>query len=169
VGVGDCRIADAPGQLLVTYALGSCIALVVHDRMANVGGLLHYMLPDSAIDAAQGRENPFKFADTGIPLLLDHVLAHGASKRRLTVHAIGGACMMDQDSTFDIGRRNYQALRRILWKAGLLLHGEAVGGVRSRTVRLDIGSGRLWLQEGGEQRELEPAAGRRGGSWHIAS
>jgi chemotaxis protein CheD len=48
-------------------------------------------------------------------------------------------------------------MRRILWKAGVLLHGEAVGGNSSRTVRLEIGSGKLWLQEAGTQRELFPA------------
>ncbi len=61
---------------------------------------------------------------------------------------------MDQDCVFEIGKRNYLALRRVLWKAGVLLHGEAVGGMNSRTLRLDIGSGRLWFHEAGTEREL---------------
>ena len=70
--------------------------------------------------------------------------------------------MMDQENIFDIGRRNYQAMRKILWKAGVLLHGEAVGGVRSRTVRLEIGSGKVWLQQAGERRELTGSAPQKG-------
>lgn len=162
VQMADCQVADVPGQVLATYALGSCIGLLVHDSQANVGGLLHFMLPDSNIDPVRGRENPFMFADTGIPLLLDRVCQKGASPRRLIVHAAGGAQMMDPKNVFEIGKKNYLAMRKILWKKGILLHAEAVGGVNSRTVRLQIGSGRVWLQEGGEQRELVPTPPRKG-------
>ncbi len=162
VQMADCRVADVPGQVLATYALGSCIGLAVHDPKANVGGLLHFMLPDSAIDPVRGRENPCMFADTGIALLLDQVCRKGASKQRLMVHAAGGAQMMDRENVFEIGKRNYLAMRKILWKKGILVHAEAIGGANSRTVRLQIGSGRVWLQEAGEQRELVAAAPQKG-------
>lgn len=168
VGMSDCGIGGERGQVLATYALGSCIGVAVHDPDAAVGGLLHFMLPDSNIDPARGREKPYQFADTGVPLLIERVCAMGASKRRLTVAVAGGAEMMDRERVFDIGRRNYQAVRRALWKAGLLLHAEAVGGTTSRTVRLEIGSGRVWLQEAGCQRDLIPAI-QGGKPWHIAS
>jgi chemotaxis protein CheD len=163
VGMADCRIGDAPGQVLATYALGSCIGLAVHDATAGVGGLLHFMLPDSGIDRGRSRDNPWMFADTGIPMMLQQVLARGASKRRLTVRAAGGASMMDLENVFDIGRRNYLAMRKILWKAGVMVHGEAVGGVRSRTVRLEIGSGKFLVQEAGEVRELAAGIPKMGG------
>ena len=74
------------------------------------------------------------------------------------------------DKAFDIGKRNYLALRKILWKAGILLAGEAVGGGTSRTVRLEIGSGRLWLQVGGGQKELVPSFPQKGGNiWRTGS
>ncbi|HWC98210.1 MAG TPA: chemotaxis protein CheD [Candidatus Sulfopaludibacter sp.] len=170
VGIADCRIGKVPGQVLATYALGSCIGLTVHDPGSGVGGLLHFMLPDSTIDSARGRTNPYMFADTGIPLLLAAVCEQGASKRRLVVQAIGAAQMMDPKNIFEIGKRNYQAMRRILWKAGILLQGEAIGGMKSRTVRLEIGSGRVWLHEGGERRELTRGAPLKGeNSCHTAS
>jgi chemotaxis protein CheD len=152
--MADCQVADVPGQVLTTYALGSCIGLAVHDPKAAVGGLLHFMLPDSTIDPDRSRGSPCMFADTGIPLLLAKVCERGANKRRLVVHAVGGAQMLDQQNVFEIGKRNYLAMRRILWKAGILLQGEAVGGTNSRTVRLEVGTGRIWLQEAGVQREL---------------
>jgi chemotaxis protein CheD len=163
VGVADCRVGDLPGQVLATFALGSCIGLSVHDPIAGVGGLLHYMLPDSIIDAGRGRERPYMFADTGITKLIEQVCGRGAVRRRLVAHAAGGASMMDPQGVFDIGKRNYLALRKHLWKAGILLAGEAVGGSTSRTIRLEIGSGRLWLQENGGQKELLPAFPHKGG------
>jgi chemotaxis protein CheD len=168
--MADCRVADVPGKVLTTFALGSCIGLAVHDAKAAVGGLLHFMLPDSSIHPARGMENPYMFADTGIPLLLKEAYQRGAQKRRLTVYAVGGAQMLDQEGVFEIGKRNYLAMRRILWKAGILLHSEAIGGVASRTVRLEIGTGRLLLQEAGEQREMLSAIRQTGrDTWPIVS
>ncbi|HYW47322.1 MAG TPA: chemotaxis protein CheD [Bryobacteraceae bacterium] len=170
VGVADCRFGHVPGQVLATYALGSCIGLAVHDPATAVGGLLHFMLPDSTIDPARGRQKPFMFADTGIPLLLEQVCGSGASKRRLQAYAIGGAQMVDQESVFEIGKRNYLAMRRILWKAGVLLNGEVVGGSSSRTVRLEIGTGRLWIREAGMQTEMVTSMAEKGrNSWRIVS
>jgi chemotaxis protein CheD len=169
VGMADCRVADVPGQILATYALGSCIGLVIHDAQAGVGGMLHFMLPDSTTDPARSQKNPFMFADTGIPLLLEQLFARGAIKRRLIVNAVGGAQMLDDQNVFEIGKRNYLATRRILWKAGLLLHAEAVGGSQSRTLRLEIGTGRVWVIEGRNPKELVSAGPRKVEAWRIGS
>jgi len=58
VGVGDCRVSNDPESMLVTYALGSCIAVMIHDSIAGVGGLLHFMLPESSLDRAKAEKNP---------------------------------------------------------------------------------------------------------------
>ena len=171
VGMADCQIARVQGHVLVTYALGSCIALTAYDPVAAVGGMLHFMLPDSGIDANRGSENPYKFADTGIPLLFRRLYEIGGDKRRMVVRAAGGAQMLDPNGIFDIGKRNYVAMRKILWKAGVLLQKEEIGGVTSRSVRMEIGTGRLWLRDGaGGERELAMSGGQKGKeSWHIAS
>ena len=67
----------------------------------------------------------------------------------------GGAQVLDRQGVFQIGKRNYLAARKILWKAGVLISAEAVGGEVSRTIRLDLGTGRLWIREaGGVEKEL---------------
>lgn len=152
--MADCAVGNVPGQVLVTFALGSCIGLAAYDPAAVVGGLLHFMLPDSAIDPDKARTNPYMFADTGIALLLRRLYQLGACKRRLILHAVGAARMLDPEGVFEIGKRNHLAARKMLWKAGLLLQDEAVGGEESRTLRLEIGTGRLWFQQGGRTREL---------------
>jgi chemotaxis protein CheD len=193
VGMADCKIAASEGEELATYALGSCIGLAVYDPAARVGGLLHYMLPDSSIDPASCGDNPYKFADTGVPLLLNAIYARGGSKKRLVVLVAGAADMFDKPSGLnierpsglniekphkleignpgglEIGKRNYQALRKLLWKAGLLIHGEAVGGNQSRTIRLEIRTGNLWLQESAGKRALLTAGAKGGNPWHTAS
>ena len=158
VGMADCQVSRSGDDVLLTYALGSCIAVAIHDSVAGVGGLLHYMLPESSISPAKASENPYMFADTGIPLLFRQAYQQGAEKRRLVVRVAGGAQVMDKEGVFNIGKRNYLALRKILWKAGVLLQGEDVGGNISRTVRLEVGNGRFWLRSSGqEELELKPA------------
>lgn len=163
VGIADCRLSTDPGTELVTYALGSCVALVIHDPVVPVGGLLHFMLPESELDTGKAERNPFMFADTGIPLLFRRSYELGAKKGRLLVWAAGGAQVMDSQGVFNIGERNAAALRRILRAAGIVLDGEALGGMDSRTVRLDVGSGEIqWRGAGGDEQQF--GAGRtRGG------
>ena len=167
VGIGDCKVTDEPVEM-VTYALGSCIAVVIWDPVARVGGLLHFMLPESAVDRdMQGLANPYRYADTGTPLLFRAAYEKGAEKRRLVVRLAGGANVVDAGGVFNIGRRNYAAVRKILWKAGVLVHGEDVGGAVSRTVRLEVATGRCTVSTpAGGTRELKaPAAPvRQGGA-----
>ena len=153
VGIGDCKVSDNPQAELVTYALGSCVGVMIHDPVAKVGGLLHFMLPESGIDREKARENPFKFADTGIPLLFQSAYAKGAEKSRLVVAVAGGAQMMDESGIFNIGKRNCLAMRKIFWKAGVLVHAEHLGGMNSRTVRLEVDTGKVSLSVAGEKEQ----------------
>ena len=150
VGISDCRISADPASDLITYALGSCIAVMLYDRALRVGGLLHYMLPDSSLDSGKAKSNPYMFADTGIPLLLEKVCAAGANPKKLTVNLAGGAQVLDPQNVFAIGKRNYLAAKKVLWRLGLVIGAEAVGGEHSRTVRLEIATGKGWLREGGK-------------------
>jgi chemotaxis protein CheD len=165
VGIGDCQVSKDPDGSIVTYALGSCIAVIIHDAVAGVGGLLHFMLPKSSLDPVKADKNPFQFADTGIPILFRNAYQLGAEKQRLTVTVAGGAQIMDPQGTFNIGKRNCLAMRKIFWKAGVLVHGEYLGGMVSRTVRLEVGTGKIMLREAGQAEQELPrvAAGIRKG------
>jgi chemotaxis protein CheD len=150
VGIGECKLSKDPADVLVTHALGSCIAVLIHDPVAKVAGLLHYMLPESSLDLEKAGRRPFVYADTGIPLLFQTAYQLGAVKARMVVMAVGGAQMLDPNGTFNIGKRNHLAMRKIFWKAGVIVHKEEVGGVCSRTVRIDVASGRVQLRTAGE-------------------
>lgn len=154
VGKADCRIGKLPGQVLVTHSIGGGVGLALYDPKMAIGGLLHYALPDSTSDPTRAQENPYMFADTGIPLLFEKICAQGASKRRLVAIAVGGAPTWDSKDGPEIGKRNVLALRKSLWKTGVLLSGKTVPEGDTCTVSLEIDSGRLLLQECGTQREL---------------
>jgi chemotaxis protein CheD len=162
VGVGDCKVDNSAESVLTTYALGSCIAVAIHDPVASVGGLLHFMLPESSINLERADQNPFMFADTGIPLLFHAAYGLGAEKRRMIVRVAGGAQVLDSGGVFDIGKRNQLALRKILWKAGVMIQAEQTGGTESRTVKLEVATGRFWIR-GPNRDYLELTTQRVGG------
>lgn len=156
VGVADCAVSAESSISLITYALGSCIAVIIHDPVTRVGGLLHLMLPESSLSREKALQNPYMFADSGVPLLFRRAYHAGADKRRLQIHVAGGAQVVDDKGVFNIGKRNYLAVRKLLWQAGLLIHAEDVGGTESRTVRLEVGTGRVHIRtNAGKEKQLE--------------
>ncbi|MFH1154055.1 MAG: chemotaxis protein CheD [Pseudomonadota bacterium] len=149
VGVADMKVSNNPADSIVTYSLGSCIGLVVFDFAQRVGGVLHYMLPESDLDRDKALVKPFMFADTGIPRFLEQAVALGASRSRMKVMAFGGSQILDQKGFFNIGRQNYMALKSILSDNNMLITHQEVGGTVNRTIRLDIGSGDVFVKTSG--------------------
>ena len=149
VGIADMKVSNRSGDTIVTYSLGSCVGLAIYDPQARVGGILHYILPNSAIDEIKAKSNPFMFADTGIPELFKQAYALGAEKSRIKVFVAGGAEIMAQEVIFNIGRQNYSALMQILSKNDVSVWKQAVGGYSNRTVKLEIASGKIYLKTSG--------------------
>src|SRR5208283_5755397 len=150
VGVADMAVSDSPDELLITYSLGSCIAVIIFDPLASIGGMLHYMLPDSSLDPEKAKKNPSMFADTGITRLFKNSYQMGAQKENIVVKSVGGAQMLDPNGIFNIGKRNYLAMRKILWKNNVPVAAEHVGGEINRTVRLEMDTGRVVLKVGSD-------------------
>jgi chemotaxis protein CheD len=150
VGISDMKVSNRPDDVLITYSLGSCIGLVIWDPVVKAGGILHYMLPECSLDRGRAEKNPCMFADSGIPLLFKEVYKFGALKHRMVVKVVGGSQIMDESGIFDIGKRNYMALRKIFWKNKVMISKEDIGGVSNRTVSLDIGTGVTILKVSGK-------------------
>lgn len=143
VRVADLR-AGSGSDVLVTVGLGSCVAILLHDADARVGGLAHVLLPSPALSRPDS--NPAKFPQTALPRLLELMGQHGASARRITARLVGGASMfasLAAPGTIQMGERNIVACRQALNHHGLALTNEATGGDYGRTVRLRAADGRV--------------------------
>jgi len=148
VGVGDMKISDNPEDTIVTYALGSCLGMVIYDPVAKVGALLHAMLPDSAIHNNKSQEefNPYKFVNSGIPAMFKEAYKLGAQKKMVTVKMAGCSQLMDDTGFFNIGKRNYAAARKILWKNNVIVDAEHCDKSDSVTVTLNIRTGETTMR-----------------------
>jgi chemotaxis protein CheD len=149
VGVADMVVSNDGSAEIVTYSLGSCLGITIYDPVKKIGGLLHIMLPDSSIDAAKGVSSPYMFVDTGLPRLFHATYNLGADRSRLVIKVAGGAQLLDQEGIFNIGARNYTAFMKLLAQNGLKPHATDVGGLSSRTVRLDLTNGNFSVKPPG--------------------
>lgn len=154
VDIADIKVSNDPECVIVTYALGSCIAVMLHDPARRIGGMIHYMLPLSDTSPDKAKLKPAMFADTGIPLLFEEMYKHGCDKRDLVVKVAGGGALYDDKGMFNIGQRNYTVLRKLFWKNGVIIKAEDVGGAKSRTARLWVSTGKVTISSQGEEAEL---------------
>ena len=150
VGVGEYATSVTPGEIVKTLALGSCVAVVILDTKNKSVGLLHVALPESSINKKRAKEKPGMFADTGIPNLLEEMKILGYDgTSRLIVKLAGGASIMDPNNTFKIGKRNVLAIRKILWRFRLGAIAEDVGKNFSRSVTIDMNTGKVIVSSPG--------------------
>jgi chemotaxis protein CheD len=154
VDISDARLSSNSEDVLVTYSLGSCIGISLYDQSLHTGSLLHYQLPASSLDPERAKRSPFMFADTGLAILIDKFAQLGANVKRLKVRVAGGASMQTGPQGFDIGKRNYLAIRKILWQYGMFIDAEDVGGVSPRNMYLDIETGEVMLRSGSLEKKL---------------
>jgi len=150
VGVADMKVSNDPEAVLATYSLGSCIGIAIYDAVARVGGLLHYMLPESTLDPEKAKKNPCIFADTGIPALFKAAYKLGAKKQRLKVVVVGGSQILDQKGFFNIGKRNETAVRKMFHRNNVIIDYTDIGGVVNRTIKLAVDNGEVWLKVSGK-------------------
>lgn len=157
MGVADLKVSGTVGERLITYALGSCLGIVIYDPVASVAGMLHVMLPTGTIDAQKMQDKPAMFVDSGVPMLFKECYKLGAKKERMIIKVAGGAHAgaSEEGDRFQIGKRNMIALRKLLWKNGVLVHANDTGGIQtSRTMWVDVATGDVTLKINGVESTL---------------
>lgn len=160
IGIGELFATDQRNAELVAYGLGSCIGVVVHDRAARAGGMVHVLLPERlwTHELSDSPDGLLRYADTGVRELLNRVTGLGASRHHLVAKIAGGARMFqvpDELQILDIGARNAKAVRAVLDEVGVPLVAHDVGGTTGRTMRYLVGSGKVYVREPGmAEREL---------------
>jgi chemotaxis protein CheD len=144
VRMGELATSNAPGDVLVSIGLGSCIGIALVDTHRPIVGLAHVMLPVTTTEEGPAA----KFADRGVPNLIAQVRKLGA--RRLEAVIVGGAQMFSfggDGASANIGPRNEAAVREELVRAGIPIKAEATGGRRGRTIRVHVEGTRVTVRE----------------------
>ena len=142
VGLEDIRVSYNPHVVLACLGLGSCIAVSAYDPVARVGAMAHIVLPDSG--GKDSKDSPGKYADTGIPWMIEEMMKSGAVRSRTSIKIAGGARIfgnIKEGSMLDIGFRNLAAVKQTIINNDLILCGENTGGSHGRSLFLYISTG----------------------------
>ncbi|MCD6503401.1 MAG: chemotaxis protein CheD [Thermoplasmata archaeon] len=143
IGMGDVGFG-IDNEVLVTLALGSCVALAIYDPKANVAGLTHIMQPCSR---GGGAGKPGKYADTAVPYMLRNLITMGASRGNLVAKIAGGATMFPYvDVSESIGKKNVDAVKSELKKYEIELIAEDTLGNVGRSVKFYVATGKMVIK-----------------------
>jgi chemotaxis protein CheD len=145
VGMADWKIARNI-EVLVTFGLGSCVALALWDNKEKIAAMAHIMLPDSKLIRYRQDVNPAKFADTALAVMLTELAKVGLNKERLQAKLVGGANMFtfagkSSNGNMNVGQRNVAAVKEELNKIGIPLVAEDTGGATGRSVEFYVQNG----------------------------
>lgn len=154
VGMADANVCKPP-DVITTLGLGSCVGIVLYDPSVKIAGLVHIMLPDST--KILNNSNKYKFADTGIDMLIEEMSRLGASKRKLVAKIAGGAQMSAFNNNLEmmrIGDRNVEATKEKLKKLGIPILAEDTGENYGRTIEFDPETGLMTVKSFGRDLKI---------------
>lgn len=136
--MGQWAVSPPPG--VIRTLLGSCLGVVLYDRLEKFGGVAHVVLPDSR----GATDQPGKFADTAVPGLVKDLerLAGRPIRPRLTAKIFGGASMFQTTGNgMDIGRQNQEAVEKALTSLGISVVARDLGGTAGRRLTFFTATG----------------------------
>ncbi|MFC1856030.1 chemotaxis protein CheD [Thermodesulfobacteriota bacterium] len=147
VGIADIKYASSPSHLRTN--LGSCVALILYDKVQQIGGLVHIMLPKSFKDEVKVG----KCADTAVPEIINTMINKKKCERKnLVVKMFGGAKML-ANTTMDIGNQNIVEVTRLVKEHNLKISVVKSGGTKGYVVQIDTATGLVMCRVFGDKIE----------------
>lgn len=138
---------------VITTTLGSCVSVCIRDREARIGGMNHFMLPESDSGVWSGVSAALRYGNHAMEVLINDILQLGGAKNRLELKIFGGANVL-AGSKNDVGEKNIQFIRRFLKNEHMAPSGEHLGGNQARQIRYfpDTGVAKMKLLDPVEQK-----------------
>ena len=146
VGIGKYAISDQKGEIIVTHSLGTCVAVILNSPICPSTAMAHVVLPTRLIE--RDEHHMGYYADEIIPFLLNHYEKNlGCSRYDVNVSLYGGAHALLQEDIFKVGQKNVSMIEDILRRRGYRIKEAIVGGNNSRTVSVEVATGKIVLRE----------------------
>ena len=137
-----------PGEYEVTAdniglvtTLGSCVSACVRDVVLGIGGINHFMLPESELDS--GNIHSARYGSYAMEVLVNELLKQGAYRRNLEAKVFGGANVLRSIASADVGARNAEFVRRYLDNEAIPVAAEDLGDTCPRKIVFFPRTGRV--------------------------
>jgi len=146
VRIATLKVVSDP-SVLVCRGLGSCVGVALWEKGSGIGGLAHILLPSDEFSLK--KDNPEKFADQAIDLMVHEMLKRGAIRSMIVAKIAGGARMftslVPQTDRVHVGERNVEAVKQKLKEVGINIIAEDTGGNRGRTMEFETKTGKVMV------------------------
>lgn len=147
IGIGEYMISRRRGDRLITHALGSCVAVTFYLKDKNIGGMIHIALPKAKEAIVDVKKRSY-YADVGLPLMINELKSkYGCNLNELDIRMFGGADSINPKDQFRIGEKNLLVVEAILKDYALKFDKTETGGVKSRTIEMDLQTGVIKIRK----------------------
>jgi chemotaxis protein CheD len=141
---GDCHVSG-DADLTLSTVLGSCISACVRDRVANVGGMNHFLLAEQSGSAKDRYGASARYGAYAMEQLINTVLSRGTGRKgNLDIKVFGGGNI--NSALNDVGAKNIEFVKQFLADEGYVMSGQDLGGTYARRVLFKPNSGRAFCK-----------------------
>jgi chemotaxis receptor (MCP) glutamine deamidase CheD len=140
VGLNQCRLARQ-GERLVARGVLADVVVTLQAPTAGFAAMLRFSAPAEAGISRARLESLWDFADQALSSLFGSVRSMDIAANETVVSAMGGADVAGH--TYGCGKQVALAVQRCLWRQGVILNGNDLGGSQGRFIWLESSSGRL--------------------------
>lgn len=137
---GEYSIAERGNEVLVTV-LGSCVSACIRDRDTGIGGMNHFMLPQSATGTWSGDQQSARFGNYAMEKLINELMKAGCRREALEAKVFGGANVIQSSRL--IGTANAEFVLRYLEQESISCIAQDLGGTQPRRIHYSPGDGKV--------------------------
>ena len=140
---GTHYVTKNKGEMIAT-TLGSCIAVCVRDSALGIGGMNHFMLPESETGTWSGVSATMRYGNHAMETLINDLLKLGVARNRLEYKIFGGAHVIQ--SSADVGDKNITFIQKFFENEHIAVAAQHLGGDRGRRIAYFPDTGRVKMK-----------------------
>ncbi|HYD79769.1 MAG TPA: chemoreceptor glutamine deamidase CheD [Paucimonas sp.] len=133
-------------DMLIVTVLGSCVAACIRDRVSGIGGMNHFMLPDSG-DGDSPISASMRYGTYAMEVLINDLLKAGAKRENLEAKVFGGGNVLRGFIAINVGERNAQFVRDYLKAENIRITAEDLNDVHPRKVYFFPRTGKVLVKK----------------------
>jgi len=101
-------------DMMIVTVLGSCVAACIRDTQSGIGGMNHFMLPDSTLDTTDPLSKSARYGTFAMELLINQLMKLGAQRKFLEAKVFGGGNVLAGLTAANVGERNAVFVQKFL-------------------------------------------------------
>lgn len=134
-------------DMLIVTVLGSCVAACIRDRVSGVGGMNHFMLPDSGGDTDSPVSASMRYGTYAMEILINDLLKSGAKRENLEAKVFGGGNVLRGFIAINVGERNAHFVRAYLRAENIRIVAEDLNDIHPRKVYFFPRTGKVLVKK----------------------